>query len=329
MLIDPITVVAQIVNFLILMALLKHFLYDRVLNAMDAREERIWKRLESAREREEEAEETLAEYQDRKRELEDSREAEMEKARDAAEERRNELIDKARREVDRKKEQWQRALREDREALLRDLRNRAGERVLAVCRKVLADLTDAELQAQALRRFLGRLKENDLASAEGEVNVRTGFELSDEQREKLADALGVSADDLDVETDADLILGVEARIGDQKVAWSAEDYLSELEAAVRERLDKAMKSDESPGAGDSGDGGDSSEEASEDEPEESDTGQSSGPESETSESDPNAPDSSEQDTDSSEERSHSSDEAEDDDGKAEPQAERKSGAAAS
>ena len=247
MLIDPITVAAQIVNFLILMALLKHFLYDRVLNAMDAREERIRSRLESAKEREKEAEDTLAEYRERQRELEEKREAELEKAREAAEARRDELIDQARKDVDRKRDRWRRALRQDRAALLRDLRKTAGERVFAVCRRVLADLADADLQAQVVRRFLERLKETELETGDGDILVRTGFDPGAEDRERLAAALGVSAEELDVETDADLILGIEARIGDRKVAWSAADYLSELETAVRERLEKATESADDAG----------------------------------------------------------------------------------
>lgn len=247
MLIDPVTVIAQIVNFLILMALLKHFLYDRVLEAMDAREERIRDRLESAKEREKAAEETLAEYRKQQRELEETREAELEKARQAAEERRNELIGQAREEVDRKRDQWRRALREDRAALLRDLRNTAGERVFAVCRRVLADLAGADLQEQAVRRFLERLETKELDSADGGAHVRAGFDLSADHRDRLAEALGVSAENLNVETGAGLILGIEARIGDRKVAWSAGDYLSELEAAVRERLEKAAGSADDAG----------------------------------------------------------------------------------
>ena len=48
MLIDWFTVVAQIVNFLILVALLKHFLYGPLVRAIDAREERIAARLAEA-----------------------------------------------------------------------------------------------------------------------------------------------------------------------------------------------------------------------------------------------------------------------------------------
>ena len=43
MLIDWFTVVAQVVNFLILVWLLKRFLYKPILDAIDAREKRIAK----------------------------------------------------------------------------------------------------------------------------------------------------------------------------------------------------------------------------------------------------------------------------------------------
>ncbi len=46
--IDWLTVIAQIVNFLILVWLLKRFLYQPVINAMDQREQRIAERLQKA-----------------------------------------------------------------------------------------------------------------------------------------------------------------------------------------------------------------------------------------------------------------------------------------
>jgi hypothetical protein len=47
-LIDPFTVIAQIVNFAILAFALKRLLYDRVIQAMDAREASIAARLDDA-----------------------------------------------------------------------------------------------------------------------------------------------------------------------------------------------------------------------------------------------------------------------------------------
>ena len=56
---DPlIIVVCQVVNFLILVFLLKKFLFGRILDAMKRREERIRKRISEAKEAKE-AEETV------------------------------------------------------------------------------------------------------------------------------------------------------------------------------------------------------------------------------------------------------------------------------
>jgi len=49
--IDWFTLIAQIVNFLILVWLLKHFLYDRMVDGMDKRREKISSRLKEADEK--------------------------------------------------------------------------------------------------------------------------------------------------------------------------------------------------------------------------------------------------------------------------------------
>jgi F-type H+-transporting ATPase subunit b len=67
-LIDWFTVAAQIVNFLILMALLKYFLYDRVVKAMDEREEKIHSRLQQAESLRQEAEREREVYRHKNRE---------------------------------------------------------------------------------------------------------------------------------------------------------------------------------------------------------------------------------------------------------------------
>jgi len=70
--IDWLTVAAQVVNFLILVYLLKRFLYKPVIAAMDRREARIRDRLEKAREREQEAQSRAESYESAQAELEPS-----------------------------------------------------------------------------------------------------------------------------------------------------------------------------------------------------------------------------------------------------------------
>ena len=63
MLIDWFTVSAQVVNFLILVWLMKRFLYKPILHAIDAREQRIAKKIADADAKRAEAEKEREQWQ--------------------------------------------------------------------------------------------------------------------------------------------------------------------------------------------------------------------------------------------------------------------------
>ena len=94
MLIDWFTVAAQIFNFLILVALLKHFLYGRIINAMDRREARITSRLQDAEEKKKLAEEEAAEYNQKIQDFNVQREEMFYHVKEDAEAFRKDLLQK-------------------------------------------------------------------------------------------------------------------------------------------------------------------------------------------------------------------------------------------
>ncbi|MBA3062156.1 MAG: F0F1 ATP synthase subunit B, partial [Atribacteria sp.] len=59
MLIDSFTIIAQIINFLILVYLLKRFLFNRIIKIMDDREMQITGRMQDAEAAKEEAQKEL------------------------------------------------------------------------------------------------------------------------------------------------------------------------------------------------------------------------------------------------------------------------------
>ncbi|GAH31154.1 unnamed protein product, partial [marine sediment metagenome] len=61
MLIDSFTVIAQIINFLILIYLLKRFLFNRIIKIMDDREMQITGQMQDAETAKEEAQKELEE----------------------------------------------------------------------------------------------------------------------------------------------------------------------------------------------------------------------------------------------------------------------------
>jgi len=98
MLFDWFTVFAQVVNFIILVWLLKRFLYRPILDAIDAREQRIAKELADADAKKHEAQNERDEFQHKNEEFDRQRAALMDMAKDEAKTERQRLIDEAERQ---------------------------------------------------------------------------------------------------------------------------------------------------------------------------------------------------------------------------------------
>jgi len=251
-LIDWFTVIAQIVNFLILVGLLKYFLYGRILRAMDQREEKIATRLSEAEQREQEAKEERQQYQARQEELEQQEADILAQAREKAESERKKLLDEAREEVEQVKSRWYEAIEREKTTFLQDLRQRAGRQVYHITRQALEDLATADLEQQIIEAFCRRLQDlpqdkrrelTDILQQGTEVTVTSAFDLPDAAREKIEGILksylqnGV---ELRYQTSPEVISGIELKAPGNKIAWSLDHYLEALEAETREILEEKI-----------------------------------------------------------------------------------------
>ena len=119
MLIDWFTIAAQIVNFLVLVWLLKHFLYGRIVSAIDAREKKIAAGLTDAAAKEQVSRRSNCDlYQAKLADFEKQQETMLANARLEADKRRNELIEAAREQVRLLETKWQEDLDRERNAFL-------------------------------------------------------------------------------------------------------------------------------------------------------------------------------------------------------------------
>lgn len=245
---DWFTFFAQIINFVILVYLLRRFLYRPINKVMDDRQRQLQERWDNAREQQEKAQQEAEAYQDQQAELEAQREELISQAKAEAQAKRQELRQAAREEIQQRREQWQQALQQEKESFYARSRQKLQQETIAICRRVLRDLADADLEDQAIALFLERLKEqsNDenseifnFKNAESqEVMIWSGFELSSPQRQKIALALErqnlTESNAIEFQTNPDLIFGIEARFGDHEVRWSVDDYLQNLDRTFSE-----------------------------------------------------------------------------------------------
>lgn len=254
MLIDWFTVIAQVVNFLILVWLLKHFLYRPILDAIDAREQRIARELSEADAKKAEAQKERDEFQRKNEAFEQQRVALLNKATEGAKSERQRLLDVARQDADALGAKRQETLRNDAYQLQQAVGRRAQQEVFAIARKALMDLAGTSLEERMSEVFMRRLREMDeptkadfavaLKSAAEPARVRSAFELPAAQREAVQNALNetFSAEvRVRFETAPDLVGGIELTTNGRKLAWSIADYLLSLERGVDELLKKKDK----------------------------------------------------------------------------------------
>jgi len=269
MLIDWFTVGAQALNFLILVWLMKRFLYKPILHAIDEREKRIATELANADAKRAEAQKEHEEFQRKNAEFDQQRAALLSKATGEAQAERQRLIDEARKAAGALSAKRQETLRTEERNLYQAIGRRTQQEVFAIARKALTDLATVSLEERLGEVFTRRLREMDgnakealgeaLKTASDPAVVRSAFEMPADQRAAIQNALNetFSAEiRVRFETAPDLIGGIELTSNGQKVAWSIADYLASLERSIDELLKEkdqpeakaAPKPESTPGA---------------------------------------------------------------------------------
>lgn len=259
MLIDWFTVGAQALNFLILVWLMKRFLYQPILHAIDAREKRIAAKLADAAAKESAARNERDEFRHKNDEFDQQRAALLTKATEEAKTERQRLFDEARQAADALSAKRRETLLSDARNLSKTISRKTQDEVFAIARKALADLAGASLEERIGDIFIDRLRAvsdeakatfaKALKAASEQALLRSAFDLPEGQQTMIKKAINetFSADiHVRFETAPDLVSGIEINAGGQKIAWTIADYLASLEQSVSELLQEKGQPEAKP-----------------------------------------------------------------------------------
>jgi len=249
MLIDWFTVGAQALNFLILVWLMKRFLYKPILDAIDAREKKIAAELADADTKKVEAKKERDNFQQKNDAFDQQRTSLFSQATEAANAESQRLMEQARKTADELRVKREEALKNDAKNLHQAITSRTQHEVFAIARKALADLATTSLEKNITAVFIQRLLALDcttrtkfsdaLKSDTGSALVRSAFELPTEQRcalqKTVKDFFAIDTP-LKFDVAPDLVSGIELSANGQKVAWNISDYLASLETGVEDLL---------------------------------------------------------------------------------------------
>ena len=192
MLINWFTVVAQAINFLILVWLLKRFLYKPILHAIDEREKGIATQLAEAEAKKAEAQKERDDFQHKNEAFDQERAALLKKATDEANAERQRLLDEARKDADALRAKRQDALRNEQRNLSQEIIRWTQKEVFAITRKTLADLATMSLEERMGDVFVRRVRALD-RRGQGAVGGRLqDVEPDGERAQRVRSAAGTA-----------------------------------------------------------------------------------------------------------------------------------------
>jgi F-type H+-transporting ATPase subunit b len=252
--IDWFTILAQGVNFLVLVWLMKRFLYKPILHALDEREKKIAAKLSDAEKKMSDAEKEREELKNKIKKFDEERTALMSQATAEVKTEKDRLLGEAKKTIEESNLKRQEALNREKKNLNESILHQTQQEVLATARKILKDLTNVSLEVQTVAIFIERLRQLNqdkkkllstaIKSSSDPVVIRTSFEIPEAQSAAVQNVIKeLFGEKIEIQflTSPDLIGGIELNSNGQKVAWSISDYLSVFEEGVDELLTKSEK----------------------------------------------------------------------------------------
>jgi len=248
------TLIAQVINFLVLMWLLKRYLYKPILKAIDERENKILEQLKDAEAKKTEAEKERDEF-DQKNKIFDKKKAEMmQKVISETNAEEQKLKEKVRDEVNSLKTKLERAVLYEQEKRDDEITQKIEKEVLAITRKALADLSSVSLEEQSVNTFIHNIKAlsedekkgilSEIKSGTDPILIESAFELPSKLKlaiEKSISAILGTTCQFEFKTLSELISGIQLTANGYRLSWNVSAYLNSFEKSISKDPQKSKK----------------------------------------------------------------------------------------
>ena len=240
------TVIAQIVNFLILVWLLKRLLYKPVLKAIADREKLIEGQIASAQQMAAKAKKEQEEFMAKNEAFDRDKKAMIDKARSEVQDEKEQGIISARKEAESLRKKLETAVKKEGDELGKEIAGKTNNELFSITGKILRELADSSLEEQITRVFILRLNEleetqkKEVKTAFGmstnPVQIFSAFKLKASQTTRIEKAVKSLLDNsvkFQFKVDSQLVAGIELNANGYKIAWNISDYLAALEEQVK------------------------------------------------------------------------------------------------
>ena len=241
--IDLVTLIAQIINLLVLIWLMKKFLYQPVLKMISERQALIDAEIERAHQARQEALLQEAKYNRKVADFEAKRSDMMGQTRQEVEAFKQKLLAESKQAISYSRKNWQVELEQEKQSFDAGLQASIVKNFKLFARDALKDMADVELTSLILKKFEEKMQKmskpvykqmlNNILK-NGRITVFTDSKLDTKTKAGiksfLTDLFRLDATvKFEFEEDTDLICGVLIQAGEHQISWNLKNYLEDFE----------------------------------------------------------------------------------------------------
>ncbi len=254
--IDLVTILAEILNFLVIAAALYFLLFKPSVERIEKRSRKNEALLSNAKQKEQEAEQKLTQIEDRLSNIDKEIEAQLEEAYKKAQAESEALIEETQKEAEKIIKDAEREAEKRQNLEIEELEQELVDAIMNISAQVLLKTTPDKTHERLIEELnqeiwdMGksdmpqvRTIRESLSERTPTVNVVSAKELTPDQQRSLVRTLSALADrnvNMEIEIDPKLIAGIRLRMGDLVVENNLAIELEELKQDVFESLEESI-----------------------------------------------------------------------------------------
>jgi F-type H+-transporting ATPase subunit b len=237
------TFLFQIINFVVLLFILKRLLYKPIREIMDKRRGIIEKNVEDAEKTKMEAQELKRKYQEEMDKLKDVRILTFEKLQEEVEVERKKLMGRAEEEAGKIIEKERAIFDTEKKRLETELKDKAIDTICVFASRLLRDISDEELHSAIYRKLLKEVERitSDITKIEKKdepltIEIITAYELSEEKLkglQKTIESLISRKVNINQTIDKNLIAGIKIKVYDMVYDSSLSGQIDSLKLRLK------------------------------------------------------------------------------------------------
>ncbi len=248
------TVFFQIINFLIIVWILKKYLFKPVLSSMDNREKTIQNRLKEAMAEKQLAEKEKKKFEEKIKSLEKSKSSIIADAYKKADAEYSTLRKTFNAEMLGKRKAFEEQIITEREFLRNSIRDLAGKTILKTVSDALINLANTDVQTLILNNFIEKLKNKELEKIDelkkfykknSSIIISSSFEINQKQQAEILHEfsflLGVKEVKASFELDPSILCGIEIACQPLLISYGLNTYITALQKNLDDGLAELTK----------------------------------------------------------------------------------------